>query len=97
MPYTTYRFRLKVYNDIGASPNSQTSDQTTTEQESKLLLHSFQFKNISENVVVPRHSSSSVADDVEAYVDQMIFDMKHLKKLRHRSIEFAYVTDSSLI
>ncbi|XP_030834826.1 protein sidekick-2 [Strongylocentrotus purpuratus] len=32
-PHTLYYFRLKVYNDIGASPESPTSDQTTTEQD----------------------------------------------------------------
>ena len=37
-PHTLYYFRLKVYNDIGASPESPTSDQTTTEQDSKFNL-----------------------------------------------------------
>ncbi|XP_041473856.1 protein sidekick-2-like [Lytechinus variegatus] len=32
-PYTLYYFRLKVYNDIGASPESPSSNQITTEQD----------------------------------------------------------------
>ncbi|XP_071504823.1 protein sidekick-2-like [Diadema antillarum] len=32
-PYTAYHFRIKVYNDVGASPNSPSSDPVVTDQD----------------------------------------------------------------